>query len=238
MKRKVLNWLLTGAAVISIVTIPLAHEDGWVRDLLCQSTSICMWSDHAAFWNKVCYDLAIGTVVSLLFYWLLVRLPERSRQTRLRTSLLLQYDAFRQECIIQLLFASGLRSVNIPLVDELSVPKAFREYFYPDQKRPRWYAAMNDVDCGTGETFRAIVKAFERFKSELDFTISQADIDDDDVFSDLKGLSQQLQFGIDTRLGTDEVKSLFGILQQLFGGWKPLVGSVDDDRVETLLKRI
>ena len=55
---------------------------------------------------KTLYDLAVGALTSLLFYLLVVRLPDYQRRQRLKGGLERHYRDFRKDCIeIMLLVA-------------------------------------------------------------------------------------------------------------------------------------
>ena len=68
--------------------------------------AIFLFSAGALYWTreewtseKLFYDLAVGTLVSLFFYLLVVRLPDYERRQRLKSSLERHYEAFREDCI-------------------------------------------------------------------------------------------------------------------------------------------
>jgi hypothetical protein len=70
---------------------------------------------NAKAWNKIFYDLAVGALVSLLFYLLVVRLPDYQRRQRLKGGLERHYRDFRKDCIeIMLLVADRGYSGGIP----------------------------------------------------------------------------------------------------------------------------
>ena len=72
--------------VMGIAMIFLANEDPFARHALCVYTRLaCFESIHAQTWNNILYDLGIGSVISLFFYVLIVRLPDAQRRLRIKS---------------------------------------------------------------------------------------------------------------------------------------------------------
>jgi hypothetical protein len=137
-------WLI---CIASVVALFLAHEDPFARDALCSHTKICPVIENAKAWNKVFYDLAVGALVSVLFYFLLVRLPEYQKRQRIKKSLATQYNNFREDCIVHMLMvANGTFEWGFhrELVDQAK----FKEYFKQPvgQGQDRWDAFLNKLD--------------------------------------------------------------------------------------------
>jgi hypothetical protein len=237
MKRHHLDALLLGTGALSLLAMGLAHEDPWLRSGVCDVLP-CIKSDAAVFWNKIFYDLAVGTLLSLVFYWLLVRIPELSRNARLRQRLERHYDALKRECVVQLLFASG-GEPTVENIERLATnPVAFRDHFYAAEGAP-WYRAMNQFDHPDTNYFERVREAFQIFKEELDFTIDHAHIGDDQAFGELKDLSLLMQDAISIPKDYDGTKGFFGILQMVLGGWAGGgIGTVDHDLFARSLARL
>jgi hypothetical protein len=53
---------------------------------------------NAKAWYKIIYDLAVGSLITVFFYLLVVRLPDYQRRQRLKRSLERHYKAFREDC--------------------------------------------------------------------------------------------------------------------------------------------
>src|ERR1035437_2656628 len=106
--KRPLDLFLAVTVVLSVATILLANENSFFRATLCERTGFCPSIAHAKAWEKIAYDLAVAYLVSLLFYVLVVRLPDYERRQRLKKSLERHYQSFREDCIgIMLLVADG-----------------------------------------------------------------------------------------------------------------------------------
>lgn len=237
MKRRTIDGLLWAATAVSVVTIGVAHEDPWLRSMICPALG-CIKTEGAPFLNKIAYDLAMGTLVSVIFYWLLVRLPDAARNQRLRHRLIRHYEAMKQECVTQLLFATQGPASMDDIRRLASSPVAFREHFYAVERAP-WYKAQNRFDDANTTYFDDTKSAIAAFKQEVDFTIDHADIGDDGLFDEMKDLSLLLQDAMSRPKDYDGTKSFFGIMQMLLGGWAGgVAGTVDHDHLAKVLDRI
>ena len=78
--------MLNGVAARHIAALFLAHEDPFGRNALCAGTGFRPTAIHAKAWNKILYDLGVGALISLSFYWLVVRLPDYQRRQRIKKS--------------------------------------------------------------------------------------------------------------------------------------------------------
>ena len=96
--KRPLNWLLLSLALVGIVAIFLGHENPYARIALCLRVPCPRIADSHA-WEKIAYDLGIGSIISLLFYWLVVRLPENAKRRRVRNSFALHFRQFKEDAI-------------------------------------------------------------------------------------------------------------------------------------------
>ena len=103
---------------------------------------------NAKAWSKIFYDLAVGALTTLLFYLLVVRLPDYQRRKRLKRSLERHYKAFREDCIqIMLLVADGGYTADVP--EALMEQDKFRDYFnekVASSDRSRFDEFQNKLD--------------------------------------------------------------------------------------------
>src|SRR5216683_7786726 len=94
-----LDILLIAIALVSVAALFLAHEEPFARDALCAKTGFCPTIANAKAWNKIFYDLAAGALVSLIFYFLIVWVPDYQKRKRYKKSFSHQYQNFREDCI-------------------------------------------------------------------------------------------------------------------------------------------
>jgi hypothetical protein len=74
--KRFLDVVLITIFLTSAAALLLANEDPFAREAVCTHTGFCPVMPHAKAWAKMIYDLAVGALITLLFYLLVVRLPD------------------------------------------------------------------------------------------------------------------------------------------------------------------
>src|SRR3954466_4232103 len=74
-------WLLFLASIGAVV---LGMDDPFARHWICEHIRSCPLVRNPDAWKKLIYDLGVAGLTSLLFYGLLVRLPECERRSRIK----------------------------------------------------------------------------------------------------------------------------------------------------------
>src|SRR5262249_50312488 len=106
----------------------------------CTRTGFCPTFAHAKAGYKVLYDLGIGALVSLAFYFLVVRLPDYQRRQRLKRSLSAHYKAFRKGCI-QTMLGVVHGKIDTRTAEAIIGRDKFRKYFQEPvgPRKSRWH---------------------------------------------------------------------------------------------------
>jgi hypothetical protein len=234
--KRLLNIALVAIFVLSVAALFLAHEDPFARDALCAYTGFCPVVPNAKAWNKIIYDLAVGALVTLVFYLLVVWLPDYQRRQRLKRSLERHYRGFRKDGIeIMLGVADGGYSADVP--ETLIEQDKFRDYFSekvtPD--RVRWDEFLNKLD---EHYLRELLTRMEIFRDELTFVLNNTDIPKDEPFEFIKRLSNAIYSMKDVTLGYDETKLLARFLWSVFAGWDQITGYRKEDIVKKMIDAI
>jgi hypothetical protein len=94
--RRWLDVTLALIFAVSLAAVLLAHERDFLRRPFCAKVHVCPSVDNAEAWNKVAYDLGLGGLTSLMFYGLLVRLPDWRRRRRIKRLLSNRYRVFNE----------------------------------------------------------------------------------------------------------------------------------------------
>jgi hypothetical protein len=223
-------------AVTSTAALFLAHEEPFARDALCAKISFCPTITNAKAWNKIFYDLAAGALVSLIFYVLIVRIPDYHRRQRYKKSFAHQYNNFREDCISLMLgVADG--TYEWGKQRELLDQKKFREYFdeWVTRDQTRWHRFLNNLD---EYNLKEIVKRMEIFRGEIAFILNNVDISSDKPFGFLKRLSTAIYSMQDKTLGYDDTKSLGNFLWSLFAGFDFITGYRERDIIQDMIDAI
>ena len=89
---RLLDLTLVLIGLLSAAALFLAHEDPFVKKVVCAYVRLCPVIPNAKAWRRIVYDLAIGSLTSLIFYALVVRLPDYQRRQRFKKSLTRHYS--------------------------------------------------------------------------------------------------------------------------------------------------
>jgi hypothetical protein len=234
-KRRLFDLGLLILIAINLVAILLAGEDPRFRDAVWAMTPFHLTSEYAAAWNKVIYDLNLGSIVSLFFYGLIVRLPEHQKRTRIKRSFQAHYTRFKLECIeIFLLLADNSYEMEVP--ETLMNQAAFRDYFKTpvSDGQERWHRVANNLE---GYYLQLILNRMEAFREEIIFVLNNLDIETDAAFEFSKNFSKAItSASILTR--TDDKKQLLQFLWTVFTGWSFVTGYPEGDIVEDMIREL
>jgi hypothetical protein len=211
---RLLNVALTVLFAVSIAGLVLGHEP----------------------WRKILYDLAVGALITIFFYLLVVRLPERERRQRLKRSLEKHYYTFREDCIgILLMAADDTYCAGFP--ETLMDQDRFREYFNEKVRcgGDRWDDFQNNLN----EThLQHLLTYMEIFREELVFVLNNVDIPETEPFEFLKRLSAIIYSMKRVKLGYDETKPLASFLWDVFAGWDLITGYRKEDIIKNMIAAI
>lgn len=186
--------------------------------------------------NEVAFNLSAAIVSTLLMYYVLVKIPERQKRARVRTHLLKTYDRFKESCIaIFLGLADG--SYNAETIHTLSDPASFKDYFKTASGNgmDKWDVAANRV---TDYSFRLLSVEMEILYNEFQYTMTVIDIDDCELLSFFKHLSEQLYKWRLWQADYDGTKSAMQFFWQVLAGWSFIDGYATSDAVREKLAKM
>lgn len=240
-KTRWIDPVLIIVSIISVGAILLANPDPLVRDWLC-GLNFCWPSEQALFWNTLFYDIGIGTLMSTVFYGLLVKVPEMSKRRRLRQHLQTSYKLFRQDVTSQLFFAADNgSSVNYGDVLAYSPMSEFRTYFKGASdkvKGDRWHDVANGM---TNIIRKDLTVALTLLRDDVAYVLNVLDIADDKSFELLHSLQRSVSHVLLDSAEGDQDRSLLDLLWRLMAGWSWSEGypkNPNDDRVQRLIDKI
>jgi hypothetical protein len=233
--KRPLNWLLLAIAVISLGAILLGQESPFVRALVCARVSCPTFANSHA-WEKIAYDLAIGSLVSLFFYWLVVRIPENAKRRRIRKSFAKHFLRFKEDSIATMLMVTDSTyewGFHQKLVDQ----KRFRDYFKENvgQGQDRWDSLHNKM---TDYSLDELLTHLEILRNEILFVMTAVEIDDENVLEFLKRLSATIVRMRSTTRDYDSMRSFGSFMWQVFSGWDFVTGYPERDFFEDMIRAI
>jgi hypothetical protein len=183
--------------------------------------------------NQNIHDVAVGIIVSLFIYLLVVWLPERDKRKRVRRNLQHQYDSFKEGCIA--VFLSAMSGGYDPAVvdglkDREQFMRFFKEPFSPGQTR--WDAVANGLHA---EGIKSLIVEFEILIAEVRFTLSAIDVENQEAFDFLKGLANLLYRARSYSPDYDGVKSLLRLMWSVYAGWSITEGYIRKDVIADMI---
>lgn len=226
---------LTALVAVSIAIMFVANEDPFVRDALCRAGA-CLHSVAARGWNKLLYDFAAGCVITIVFFWLLVRWPEHRKRMRIRKSFRTQYRAFKLACIENFLaVADGGFDGTLP--EKLLPIEQFRAYFKQDvgNGKTRWDEVANKM---SPYYLEVTLSRMEILRQEILFVMHNTDISEGEVFELLKRISQAMLMQRNASIDYDSINSFLSFFWNLFAGWDWVQGYRARDIVEEMIESI
>lgn len=201
---------------------------------------ICIFIAFATVANgdymAIAYDLSLGFIVSAIFYWIVVYLPESNRKEIIHSGLKVQYDNFRRSCISNFLILSS--SQSYPFKDALLDQAEFKRYFKNNNEKGenRWDAVANGLQ--ENESYlREIIYELRMLDEEIRFIRSTLNIREIEVYEFLGRLSREIVRMECTTQDYDDIKSFCRFLWEIFTGWNWLSGYSKTNLIQEMLGR-
>lgn len=233
MSRKV-NLSIAVLAATAAILVFVSSGEPLVRVLRDSQLATIL---YALSWpNTIVFNLSIGYLSSMIFWVLVVYLPEKSRRRLLRETLAKRYTEFKHEIVQTFIWASG-ESQDIQFVDDLVNDHIkFKEYF--GSSSDRLYAVLNGIQ-GSEMRMHEILLAMKMFSDEVAYILNNVSIDDPSVNRAFKRLNESIFRLRESETDLyDRVKYVGNFLWRILARWNIIEGQVEDDIVEKMIARI
>jgi hypothetical protein len=183
--------------------------------------------------NTIAFNLAVGYLVSTIFWLLVVYLPERSRRRLLRNNLSRAYRSFR-ESVLQILLWASVGTHDSRLPEQLCNHREFKEFF----NSQRWDAAMNSLQSNELR-LQELLLELQIFADELAYILSRVNIQDERAHRILKNLRENIyrlnHWNADTY---DHVKSLGRFFWEVLSCSNFIDGQCEADVIQEMIDRL
>jgi hypothetical protein len=222
---------------LSIASILLAVKTSGEPVLeVFKNTWIESWFQKLPTGNQILFNLSVGFLVSAIFYLLVVWFPDRRRKNLIKKNLGEQYQSFKEDTI-QILLSACQTSYKGGLPGNLTDQNEFRKYFKEpvSDSQNRWHVVLNGLN---DRLLKDLLVEFEILLNEVTYVLNNVNIEDPNVFSFFKRLSQAVYKMKNTTLEYDDVKQLSGFLWELFAGWSFIDGYREADIVGVMIENI
>lgn len=197
------------------------------------------WADTFA----VAVSLLTGGLISFLFYFLVVFIPERRKKSIIKGNLQKFYRNIKRDILWQVVFASirGGRTdltTSMQEVDALMGIEHFKAAFeHGREANEGFYAFENQMSEDTHE-FRAIILSLRVLSKQIEFVLHNYAINDQEAFDFFKRLEAFLMRLQSTEPGYDESKALCQFIWEIFTGFNIIEGYRGYDPIEKMIEGI
>lgn len=225
--QSVSTWFVVN--ILALIALVVAH---FALDL----PSKKWWPDVFA----VATNLFAGGLVSFLFYFLVVHLPEVRKKSIIKSNLQKFYRSIKTDMLWAIVHASikGGRDDIDPsyeFVESLIYPVAFRKAFENGREADEgFYAFENQMSYETPE-FRQIVRNLTMLSKQVEFVLHNFTIHDQKVFDFFKRLELLLMELQVNGAGYDESKPLCRFIWEIYAGWSFVKGNVGYDPIQRMI---
>ena len=227
---------ITLAALVVVATVVMFATSGEPVVPVLRGTSIQQILLALGWPNTIAFNLAVGYLVSALFWLLVVFLPERSRQHLLRANLNHAYQHFK-ESVLQILLWSSKGTHDSRLPKELSDHRKFIEFFSADESAS-WYAALNGLQ-GSELRRHELLLEMEIFSDEVAYVLNNVNIQDEGVHRLFKVLKENIYRLNHSKADTyDYVKDLGRFLWEVLARWNFVEGQRETDIIQQTIDRL
>ncbi|EHS49087.1 hypothetical protein PDO_3478 [Rhizobium sp. PDO1-076] len=191
----------------------------------------------------VIFNLLSGGLISFLFYFLVVYVPERRRAKILKNNVISIYQRCREDIVTSVVMASvqgGRKDLSTMWSDikELAEVEQFKAAFSGGRLgNEGFYAFENQMNDRTYE-FDRIIQDFKILAAELSFFLHNYSQADAIHFISLKRLELSLLSLIDSQPGYDESKPFCSFLYRFLAGFDPIDGHLGRDVYLDALRKI
>lgn len=182
--------------------------------------------------NTIGFNLCIGFLTSVFFWWLVVYRPDVQRRRLLRASLTSRYRDFKHNTIQQIVWCCGM-SLATDEIDALRNQQQFQKEFHG-----RWDDVANALQ-GEPDRLKAILLELELLSQEMQYVLNNLPVQDVQVHGMFKRLSEHVyRLRNDDTFTNDQVKYVCQFLWTILAGWSFVDGYRKEDAVERTLERI
>lgn len=200
------------------------------------SLAIGMTTVDSNGYGSMINSLSVGFVVSSIFYFLVVYMPEYKRRNMARERLEDEYIRFKMSCINTFLILSDSQEYSNK--EKLLNLSEFRCYFKMENRQgeKRWDAIANSLE-GNEYYLKEVIYHLRMLNEEIRYTRNATNLNDPEVFDFLNRLSQIIVRMELAEKEYDDVKSLCRFLWAIFTGWDLAKGYSDSDIVKDIIGR-
>lgn len=231
-RMRYLDWMLGILAALAVVLA--FYASAYRAPSISEHTpAFLTWT--LPYYSDTLLNLSSGFAISVLFYFLIVRIPQSAQRKRLRRGLVGIYANVRVSIMRQILSASKLQ--NGDAEDLASDSNACRKFFDTPNGHAEegWYAVLNGLDAWHVQKIQLELQVL---RNEIYYVMEKIDIEDIGLTAYLKNLSVVILEMNQLSADYDDQKTWGNFLWNLFTFFDWEKSYLSEDPVLTMFEKI
>lgn len=187
--------------------------------------------------DSIAHTTCLAFFTSAVFYAATVILPEVKRRNRIKKGLNKQYRSFKIRCIDLFLIVSN--SQDYQDRENLLDHQEFKRYFSirNTNNQSRWGFVANSID-EQDYIFHEIVRELDFLDREIEFARSSVEMNDEKIEEFFINLRQVIHTIKAAEPNSDDYKHFSRTLWSIFTRWNFIDGQLQEDIIESMIKKI
>jgi hypothetical protein len=201
-----------------------------------QETMVAAAFEQFSTGNQIAFDLSVGVLSAIGMFYLLVRLPEYERRSRIKRHLQFSYQSFKRS-VIQIFVGAIQGAYNTETVDRLMEQRQFRDFFKEPYApgQDKWHGVANAMD---EFMLRQLVIEAEVLLNQFQHALSVVDIRDPEVFSFITRISEALYRAKNWSSDYDGTKEVLSFFWSILSGWSFVSGYTEREYIPEMIAKL
>lgn len=193
--------------------------------------------------TSIFLDFLLAVIVSFVFYFLVVFLPEKQRKSILKNQISSTYKDLKRSILQEIVHGSiiaGRKDLNhsTELVDRLLDLREFRKEFSKGREATEGYYAFSNHLNHDSPQFQEIMLNLKQMNTQIVFLLNHYNFDDPELFEFFKRLELHLLRLERVTPDHDGSGPLLRFLYDVCSGWNFIAGYQDEDPILTHIKQL
>jgi hypothetical protein len=229
-----INRLLSILTCISVVGVIAGSNEGILSVLKGTPIEHTLYKLHSG--NQIIFDLSMGFLISIFFWFIVVKIPEIRKRNIIRHNISTQYQFFKEDTI-RILLQASVGSYDSELPRKLCDYREFKKYFGENHNQ-RWYDALNGLQSDS-DLLNDVLIEMDLLVEEISYVLNNIEIADEKIISVFKNLSSHVfKLKKASVYSYDQVKYLGNFLWGILAQWSFIEGQREEDIIQEMINKI
>ncbi len=186
--------------------------------------------------NEIIFSLSCGFLISLFFWFLVLKLPEIRKREIIKNNISTEYQHFKEDTIQILLWASiGMHDSQLPR--KLCDYKEFKKFF-GENNNQKWDDALNGLQSNQ-DLLNDLLVEMELLVNEISYVLNNVEIADEKIMSVFKNLSILVyKLKNASVFSYDQVKYLGNFIWGILAQWSFIDGQREEDIIQEMINKL